>query len=322
MISENEGKNVDNIKYAVSVYGIRQDPYRDENGDTGIAGLTFGPASGADFTNNYVSVSNHGADHSGVTASGNPHRCIHNDSWEEIIEWSRKDPCVYERCVGDEEHLSCTKTVPLMLSQKLRGEAYPDMSGDGASLLYHSIHHKYRQWNCVMDHAGGWPASRIRATLNGRSSDTDEFVAGTDCLTAGESLFAAFPKEMQSAIVAKAVKSDTVHGNAADHCITTYDRLWLLSCEEYWDENGIDCCDNTVRQTEGALYQRQAGIGIVTDDCRKAMLYAEYGGTYNAWLRSVHQGSVCLACYVVSTGDRNVDSVSNSYGIAPGFCIK
>ena len=34
------GPQID-VKYAVSLYGIREDSYQDENGATGTAGLTF-----------------------------------------------------------------------------------------------------------------------------------------------------------------------------------------------------------------------------------------------------------------------------------------
>lgn len=75
------------VKYAVAIYGIGQDV--DQNGNT--MGITFGPATGADYVNSYKSHTP-----SGSTASGNAHRCLHDDDWNTIISWNHTDPNVYE----------------------------------------------------------------------------------------------------------------------------------------------------------------------------------------------------------------------------------
>lgn len=314
---EDKEDTTPSVKYAVSVYGIRQDNCMDKDGNVGIAGLTFGPASGASYRMEYVSRGHGGTDHSGVTASGNRHRCIHEDDWCTIIEWSRKDPYVYECCLGDKEHPSCTKAVPLVIGNKMRNDDFPDVIGDGASVLYHSIMPDYREWNRTTNKTGGWPASRIRATLNGADTNTDESVAGEGCLTASDSLFAAFPKELQDAIAAKAVKSNITDCDS-EGIVTTYDRLWLFSGKEYWNDS--DCTE--FQSEEEHLYQRQTPVDIGKITCQSTRLYEEYGNARDAWLRTVRE--YAHNAYIVhSSGVWSYDGVYlRNHGVAPGFCLK
>ena len=131
-------------KYAVQVYGIEHDV--DENEVP--FGLTFGPALGGDF-----SIEGHQHAPSGTIIAGNAHRCIHTDSWADIIHWNYEDPYVYEQCVPE----GCTQSVPIYLSSKIRGAANKYSAlvpGDGA-ILYLEITDTMRAWNSASTTPGG-----------------------------------------------------------------------------------------------------------------------------------------------------------------------
>ena len=90
------------MKYAVAIYGIGVD----EMADRDDAGLTFGPALGE----NHAKISKPAHIPSeGKTNNKHAFRCVHNDSWTQIIYWNRVDPYVYEECIVN----GCTKSVPL-----------------------------------------------------------------------------------------------------------------------------------------------------------------------------------------------------------------
>lgn len=104
------------IRYAVRLYGIGVDKviyiedFEDDEDEfrAGMGGLTFGPALGRSDITSWTGNENHG----GETPSGNAHRCIHYDTWKEIVENNRKDPYIYEECLKE----GCTKSVVLKLN--------------------------------------------------------------------------------------------------------------------------------------------------------------------------------------------------------------
>jgi hypothetical protein len=198
------------MRYAVSVYGIGQD--YDENGH--VMGLTFGPATGADYVNTYK-------DHSptGMTTGGHGHRCVHDDSWDEIIYWNNVDPDVYEQCVGE----CCTKSVPLNLSDTLKNTGFQvKYTGDGPGLLkyelYANSNFQHLRWNPLTEggssswgtNKNGWGGSRIRAMLNGADSETLKTsdsayatdvnfdVSAVEDYTSENCLLASFPENLQT----------------------------------------------------------------------------------------------------------------------------
>ena len=83
----------------------------------------------------------------GETEKGNMHRCIHDDDWSIIAEWSQKDPYVYEQCYGDRNRPSCTKSVPMYLSNALFSGNYFNPDGDGAGMLDEGVMRVYKYWN-------------------------------------------------------------------------------------------------------------------------------------------------------------------------------
>ena len=249
-------------KYAVSLYGIGTDT--DENGDT--MGLTFGPATGANYVQSYKSHTP-----SGNTTAGNAHRCLHNDDWATIISWNDTDPNVYEQCITE----GCTHSVLLDSSKTTtvmnRSYDVSTETGDGPSQLYYELMQTSSNYENLRWHPnnnmpnntwsygtnyGGWGATRIRAMLNGADSLTDigdgtaPKDGGTDIYassassdvnksaaiyTSSNCLLAAFPSELQSAIGKRETKYDSVYNSkTAANLKTSYDKLWLFSPNEIW----------------------------------------------------------------------------------------
>ncbi|MCB7319937.1 SpaA isopeptide-forming pilin-related protein [Lacrimispora sp. 210928-DFI.3.58] len=313
------------VKYAVSLYGIEHDTYSEDGGiTTGTAGLTFGPATGASYVNSYVEH-----EPTGTTAKGNAHRCIHKDSWTTIAYWSKTDPYVYEQCYGDEDTPSCTKAVPLYLNSKLKGTSYPNMSGDGAGILYNSIATTYRRMNGTSSSytyaprggKGGWPTSKIRATLNGKDdlTNTTQNYAGENALEERESLYSCFPSELKEAIVPKAVQSDTVYNDVSGNNVITYDKLWLFSGRETFGDSGSN--DSTIRANEGSVYERITAQGITTSNYAKNAGYYESDSSFYRWLRSPCSGNAYSVCNANGSVDWN-GYAFGKIGLAPGFSLK
>lgn len=312
------------VKYAVSIYGINQDSY--EGGGSDKAGLTFGPATGASYISSYKSH---------TPSPGQ--MCMHDMTWDAIAAQSIKDPTVFQECMAN----GCTHAVELTLNSTIKGSFYPDMSGDGAGILYNSINLNYRRWNGqnseIVDanamygsNAGGWPASRVRATLNGADALTDSILVNPDTTTgyAGNNyicntdncLFSCFPAELQSAIVAKAVKSDIVYNDLNGNNQTTYDKLWLFSGKEVYGDSGNN--NSVIRPNEGTLYKRQSLMGITSRNYAGMKGYYEIGSASFWWLCSASPSGNVYAYSVSNSGDWYDDGVNSSYGLSPGFSLK
>lgn len=337
------------INYAVSVYGIGQDV--DENGKT--MGLTFGPATGANYSKTYVShtPTENTSGARSIDGKAHPHRCIHNDSWTTIIYWNQVDPDVYEQCMGDANTPSCTKAVPIKANNTLF--AVDEIttwsnSGDGYGAIGYELKRNYRIWNPRHTSAknnngyddgantGGWPASRIRAMMNGTDSNTVLDVAngvdliyrsdGVDCyriediseITSSNCLLSCFPKELQQAIGAKTVKTKTAWSDYSDDygsssLKTTYDKLWLLSVYEmcpipkkdfmYFGLKGEGVANaySDSDSDHAGMYARNI-LREISADHSKATIYYAYesyafeSGT-SVWLRSIGHGSDTLNLY-------------------------
>ena len=265
-IEELDDTEVYNAKYAVALYGICLD--EDDSGEQ--MGLTFGPALGADYTISFVSHTP-----SGKTSSGNDKRCIHNDTWDEIIEWNFKDPYVYEDCIATgckhSVHLDLTKaednagnklfnTTSNFLDTNSSDNTSlqaKKRNGDGPSQLFYELmptnsNYENVRWNPVGSNgtnSGGWGASRIRAMLNGAddkttltdSSQSSDVHKSASVYTEDNCLFACFPENLQQVIGYRAVKYGSVYNQKTNANLkTTADRLWLLSPNEIWTAEAVD----------------------------------------------------------------------------------
>ena len=161
-------------KYAVQIYGINQD--EDANGDT--LGLTFGPATGADYNNAYVTheyeeipenpgnyyvkIVTHTVAANGTETTTDEYLTnkdgnnvirtqaqktarenisLHEMTWAQIAAVS--DKTVFEDCMlcGD------TKSVAVALNNTIRTSNEYEQYGDGAGMLINTIGLNYRRWN-------------------------------------------------------------------------------------------------------------------------------------------------------------------------------
>lgn len=255
------------VKYAVCIYGIRQD--KGEDGD--LIGLTFGPATGDGYTDGY-------------------------------------------RCHLESESTVVTAGIG---------------SGDGASVLHDSIRLPFLRWNRKSSNRGGWPASRVRATLNGKDGRLDASVAGDDCPDTADALISCFPAALRWGIVPKAVVSDTEQDErkSISYTVTTYDRLWLFSGAEMYQDGGW--CNNVIRPHEAVgsrkePYDRSVKMGISTlAGHTRNMGCAESGYPALRWTRTLsRKGSLSDGvCYVLTDGDWLNNQPDGICGLAPGFCV-
>ncbi len=296
-----------NVKYAVTLWGINQDT--DQSGHT--LGLTFGPATGADYTSSYKAhLTEQEYDAGGI--------CLHWMSWGEIAEQSRIDPTVFEDCLEN----GCTHSVDITLNDTLLAASYAGQmeDGDGAATLRYSIGADYRMWNSEKDSTGGWPASQVRAVLNGK----DELTTGYAkyALDAGKCLFSCFETELQNAIVTKAVRSDSSYNSKveADN-VTSYDKLWLFSGKEVYLESG-STTDVVVRPLEGEIYQRSELLDITTSNFGELANYNENGIAGLWWLRTLPMNNNTQVFLVTGSGGTSFyDCDQETVGLAPGFCL-
>lgn len=319
-------------RYAVSLYGIEQDVDRDGN----TMGLTFGPATGANYVNSYKRH-----DATGETNHGNAHRCIHNDLWYDIIYWNEIDPEVYEQCVGE----CCTKSVPLELSDDLKNASFqPNYTGDGPSQLYYEFAVRSTAgeatWNSSGTNKGGWGASRIRALLNGADELTNvDPVTGSATAVAGNAperytgentLLAAFPSYLQDAIGYKAVKYDSVfNANTEANLKVSYDKLWLLSSEEIADSSTVGTWAHPFEALDDGVYQRIAEYSKIATSGNDPF-YVGYRisnatsgavGTSSWWLRSLGWTVGQYSYYVTTNGNLASSTAAGDRGVAPCFSL-
>jgi len=161
------------VKYAVQIYGINEDV--DSNGDT--LGLTFGPATGDNYNNKYVThryeetstgsgiynviIETHTVAANGDetiaeeflknSASENVTRTeaeknkynknLHEMTWAQIAAVTDKTEFLDCMLCGD------TKKVELYLNDTIGSGATYNQYGDGTGMLYGVIKQYYRMWN-------------------------------------------------------------------------------------------------------------------------------------------------------------------------------
>lgn len=304
-------------KYAVRIYGIKHDV--DRNGNK--LGLTFGPATSSDYRNTFVSHTP-----TGSTDSGNQHRCLHEDSWEDVVYWSKTDPYVYEQCLEN----GCTHGVELSLNEVIVEKKY-EFSGDGAGILLDSIKSSYKVWNGTSadyNNDGGWRASFLRRTLNGSDfciqQDGEDTISscaqGAEVLNSDNCLLSCFPTVLRENIVAAAKQTDTVYNDKENSNKVTYDKLWMLSTVEIYENGGSN--NYCLRPKEGLQYEHLNLKGVRTNNYGYIASYNEDGKTSYWWTRSSGTFNRGNAYYVVYRGDYNDRSVCYIYnGLAPCFSL-
>ena len=323
------------MKYAVAIYGIDVDDVVDEGtGRVSKGGLTFGPALGEDYVQSFKSHKP-----SGRTKQGNnEHRCVHNDDWNKIIEWNKKDPYVYEQCIKE----GCTHSVVLSKNTtttilKERFDAINE-TGDGPSTLWYELSDENRRWNpnggSVGTNKDGWGVSRIRAMLNGADSLTDTGVhnyssdgkndvnKSANIYTPTNCLLATFPQELQDAIGKREVKYNSVYDQTNEENLkTTNDKLWLFSAHEMNISYG--------HPLEGSIYEKFKGrenTSTFKIPFRAINRYDELikgvSSPSEAWLRSLLSYRPDSVMTMNSEGRCFSEYASKSYAVSVGFTLK
>lgn len=333
------------MKYAVAIYGIGVDDVYDEaTGNISKGGLTFGPALGE----NYVQSSKSHEPRE-TTKLGHAHRCVHDDDWNTIIEWNKKDPYVYEQCIKK----GCTHSVEINknTTTTILSEQFNPVkeTGDGPSSLYYELVTNNGDSNCFENlrwhpnggsygtNSGGWGTSRIRAMLNGADSMTDiesssessDINKSASIYTPENCLLATFPKELQNAIGKRQVKYDFVSNDKSQRNLeTTNDKLWFFSTNELADTVSENEYDHPL---EGNVYEKYKGTGDGRKghDSRRVYYIEKIDGNatgYNAtlmWLRSVNNdneyGVLCISGWWNSIVSLYAGS---DQGISAGFTLK
>lgn len=337
------------MKYAVAIYGIGVDDVYDEaTGKISKGGLTFGPAWGE----NYVQSSKR-HELGGTTKLGYTHRCVHDDDWNTIIEWNKKDPYVYEQCIKK----GCTHSVEINknTTTTILSEQFDPFkeTGDGPGALYYELVTNNGDSNCYENlrwhpnggrngtNSGGWGTSRIRAMLNGADDLTDTGVnnysnnASSDVnksaniYTPENCLLATFPKELQNAIGKRQVKYDFVSNDKSQRNLeTTNDKLWLFSANELADTVSENDYDHPL---EGNVYEKYKGTGDGTQKHDSRRFYyidkidGNNTGSYamTTWLRSVSNGDKYNALCISGWWNSIVDIYAGRVcAISAGFTLK
>lgn len=336
------------MKYAVAIYGIGVDDVYDEaTGNISKGGLTFGPAWGE----NYVQSSK-SHEPEGTTKLGHAHRCVHDDDWNTIIEWNKKDPYVYEQCIKK----GCTHSVEINknTTTTILSEQFDPFreTGDGPSALHYELVTNNGDSNCFENlrwhpngrygtNSGGWGTSRIRAMLNGADGLTDTGVnnysndASSDVnksaniYTPENCLLATFPKELQNAIGRRQVKYEFVSNDKSQRNLeTTNDKLWLFSANELADTVRENRSDHPL---EGNVYEKYKGTGdgIIEHDSRTVYSIGKIDGndtgeyTTTTWLRSVNNDDEYRVLLISGYWRAIVTTYAYiSSGISAGFTLK
>ena len=314
--------NGNEVKYAVQLYGIREDTVR-VNGADATAGLTFGPALG-------LTPSQTGISHtpSGTSTGGNPMRCIHNDNWRTIAYWSKTDPTVYADCISN----GCTHAVGLNLNDTIKGDTLTgfDETSDGSGVLYSNLADAYRRWNPTSNvdisndsdifgcNKYGWSGSKIRATLNGADEHTkSEVASGKDAadqtiLTSSNCLLSCFDPEIRNVIVPKVIQGDADYYSSSEASMTTYDKLWLLSTKEAGFGSS---------RSNGSDYSEKRAYWGVGNGSAKRVGYKEDGTANYVRLRSPYSYGAAIVLVVNTDGSDNYHYAYYPYAVAPGFCL-
>ena len=159
-----------------------------------------------------------------------------------------------------------------------------------------------RAMNSSDTNVGGWPATAMRAYLNG------DFIA-------------KLPSDLQNVIIDTTVVSGhgstTRNSKRADGNWESTDRIYLLSSAEVWI-NGVPYYETAASTTRQLDYYSNKEVTISN--------YGEAKKNYNDsaydwWLRSAESNADTDILYVYLDGSWWLDGAGFTYGVAPAFRI-
>ena len=155
--------------------------------------------------------------------------------------------------------------------------------------------------NSTNTSVGGWPASELRAYVNG-------------------TVYNALPSDLQNVIATTTVVSG--HGSTSGEAnFTSSDKLYLLSTKEVWGKDGTS---NTISTDTAEAETRQLDYyknkGVTTSNYSGAI--KQYNGSnYYWWLRSAKSNGTVYFFRVGSSGAWNDCIALLENGVAPAFRI-
>lgn len=166
----------------------------------------------------------------------------------------------------------------------------------------------YFTMNNSASNNGGWQSSRMRTTLLGNSNTPDSPLTG--------SLMAALPDDLRAVMKGVTKYTDNTgnnKGHIASNVTATTDYLWLLSAYEVKGVKGDSNENEMSKQNQYAYYANgNSSVFKKHSDMSTSGIW---------WLRSVAAASSYKFCYVNASGTSSSESASNSYGLAPAFCV-
>ncbi len=321
IVEEGSEGSASTVNYAVKIWGIETDTYSLDGGETTqTAGLTFGPAVGGSYVNSYKSCDSE--------------YCIHNMTWDEIIEQSKEDPTVFESCLEN----GCTKAVELTPNETLfnmetvENAAARGYTGDGVSTLLYLLNgtedssDAYAVWNAsradnsTEDPANVYSRSRVRTTLTGDQSNIQEWMTENpgandyyDIATLCDEtncLLSCFPTELQDAVLPRTTlnSGNATTGNYKKNDKTTFDKLFLFSVAETGITNASDDSGGTSYNISGRTAYEFSSTDAIS-------YHQEW------WTRSGYSGNNYYAFYIGYSASESGISVNTSRGLSPGFCL-
>ena len=306
-------------RLAVQIYGIEHDV--DSRGNK--LGITFGGAIGGDFRKSYKS---HTPD--GNTGNGNQHRCLHNDTWQDICYWNDIDPYVYEQCVKN----MCTHALPLYLDNSSLSRCdsldrdFAFITGDGPgsfcvgnSGFIRQVPYCYFNPNDTYDNyakPGNWSTMYLRAVLNG--SDEHTYHGSGSQVSAEDSVYEALPDIIKSNIGTKCIE---YWDSDKEESYIVNDNLWLLSLVEMLSTRS----GSSVPPVDfGSTYEafEKGNIQGVAD-------IANYYKDMGAHSRSIYrhniysyQNNSSYGVYSYIYTNNASDTQTSATGYLIGFCLK
>ncbi len=176
--------------------------------------------------------------------------------------------------------------------------------GEGNTNTYAGISFEFAEYlktasmNSSKTNTGGWGACVLRDTLNSTTYDDLE----------------------NRAYIKQVVKQYIKTCNNANSVTEAYDKLWLLSCSEIFNNGYQSGSYGDAITKEGEQYKYYKNINALYDSVDSGIIKDSGAFTCDWWLRSPSNRSGVFSRVGV-TGSCGAGNATLALGVAPGFCI-
>lgn len=160
--------------------------------------------------------------------------------------------------------------------------------------------------NTTDTNSGGWQSSIMRQQV--LDSDASSATSGSS-----NSFLAALPYDLQ-AVLKQCTKYTNNAGNSSAQSAVTATQDWVFLLSEYEVQGSITYA-NTYEQNYQQQYQYYANGNSKVKYRQSATGEAAW------WNRSPRASFSDIFCFVSTGGSAAYSSASDSYGLAPGFCV-